>query len=89
VVHRRKLNPYFKRGTAFRSAVDVLRRAGRPMTGREIIREMLVTKGVQNVTSEGVGALWLALQSSFNNHEGKSVERLPGVIPAQWRLIER
>jgi hypothetical protein len=27
-------NPWFKRGTLFRSAVDVMRRAGRPMTAR-------------------------------------------------------
>jgi hypothetical protein len=26
-------NPWFKRGTMFRSAVDVMRRAGTPMTG--------------------------------------------------------
>jgi hypothetical protein len=33
-VRRRKPNPWFKRGTLFRSAVDVLRRAGAPMTAR-------------------------------------------------------
>jgi hypothetical protein len=32
---RNKSNPWFKRGTPFRSAVDVLRRAGSPMTPRE------------------------------------------------------
>ena len=29
-------NPWFKRGTLYRSAVDVLRRAASPMTAREI-----------------------------------------------------
>jgi|NGEPerStandDraft_6_1074524.scaffolds.fasta_scaffold272314_2 hypothetical protein len=33
---RNKSNPWFKRGTLFRSAVDVLRRAATPMTAREI-----------------------------------------------------
>src|SRR3954464_9574051 len=33
---RNKSNPWFKRGTLFRSAVDVLRRATGPMTTREI-----------------------------------------------------
>jgi hypothetical protein len=28
-------NPWFKRGTMFRSAVDVMRRAGTPMTARD------------------------------------------------------
>jgi hypothetical protein len=30
--------PWFKRGTLFRSAVDVLQRAGNPMTAREIAK---------------------------------------------------
>jgi hypothetical protein len=34
---RNKSNPWFKRGTLFRSAVDVLRRAGTPMTAREML----------------------------------------------------
>jgi hypothetical protein len=29
-------NPWFKRGTLFRSAIDVLRKATAPMTAREI-----------------------------------------------------
>jgi aryl-alcohol dehydrogenase-like predicted oxidoreductase len=33
---RNKSNPWFKRGTLFRSAVDVMRRAAVPMTAREI-----------------------------------------------------
>jgi hypothetical protein len=33
---RNKSNPWFKRGTLFRSAVDTLRRAARSMTVREI-----------------------------------------------------
>jgi hypothetical protein len=31
---RNKSNPWFKRGTLFRSAIDVLRRATAPMTAR-------------------------------------------------------
>jgi hypothetical protein len=33
---RNKSNPWFKRGTLFRSAVDVMRRAQTPMTARQI-----------------------------------------------------
>jgi hypothetical protein len=33
---RNKSNPWFKRGTLFRSAVDVMRRAGEPMTARRL-----------------------------------------------------
>jgi hypothetical protein len=33
-VRRRKLNPWFKRGTVLRNALDVLRNAERPLTAR-------------------------------------------------------
>ncbi len=35
-VRRRKLNPWFKLGTVFRHALDVLRSAEAPLTAREI-----------------------------------------------------
>ena len=41
---RNKSNPWFKRGTLFRSAVDVMRRAGNPMTAREIADKMVADK---------------------------------------------
>jgi hypothetical protein len=44
---RNESNPWFKRGTLFRSAVDVLRRAGAPMTAREIADALVVDKAPQ------------------------------------------
>src|ERR1700694_3078283 len=41
---RNKSNPWFKHGTLFRSAVDVLRRAGAPMTAREIAETQIAGK---------------------------------------------
>src|SRR5947199_4898434 len=41
---RNKSNPWFKRGTLFRSAVDVLRRATGPMTAREIAETLIADK---------------------------------------------
>jgi hypothetical protein len=35
---RNKSNPWFKRGTLFQSAVDVLRRGGVPMAARRLRR---------------------------------------------------
>src|SRR3981081_3412038 len=43
---RNKSNPWFKRGTLFRSAVDVLRRASGPMTTREIAEALIADKAV-------------------------------------------
>jgi hypothetical protein len=44
---RNKSNPWFKRGTLFRSAVDVMRRAGTPMTAREIADALVADKAPQ------------------------------------------
>jgi hypothetical protein len=44
---RNKSNPWFKRGTLFRSAVDVLRRAGAPMTARQIADALIADKAPQ------------------------------------------
>src|ERR1700720_2888693 len=41
---RNKSNPWFKRGTLFRSAVDVMRRAGTPLTAREITDALVAEK---------------------------------------------
>src|SRR6202035_1409946 len=41
---RNKSNPWFKRGTLFRSAVDVMRRATEPMTPREIATALIADK---------------------------------------------
>src|SRR3954451_18918008 len=43
---RNKSNPWFKRGTLFRGAVDVLRRATGPMTTREIAEALIAGKDV-------------------------------------------
>ena len=44
---RNMSNPLFRRGTLFRSAVDVLRRAGAPMTAREIAEALIAGKAPQ------------------------------------------
>jgi hypothetical protein len=43
-VKRRKPNPWFKRGTIYRRAVDALRTATEPMTAREIAEKALADR---------------------------------------------
>jgi hypothetical protein len=43
---RNRSNPWFKRGTLFRSGADVLRRASGPMTPREIATTLIADKAV-------------------------------------------
>lgn len=45
-VRRNEHNGYFKRGTMFRHAIDVLRKAEKPLTTREIGERMFAAQGV-------------------------------------------
>ena len=44
---RLKSNPWFKRGTLYRGALDVLRRATAPMTSRQIADALIADKAPQ------------------------------------------
>src|SRR3954468_3351253 len=45
-VKRRQPNPWFKRGTVYRRAVDVLRTAEQPLRAREIAERVLATANI-------------------------------------------
>ena len=47
-VKRRQPNPWFKRGTVYRRAVDALRTAAEPLTAGEIAERVLETANVAN-----------------------------------------
>jgi hypothetical protein len=51
---RSKSNPWFKRGTLFRSAVDVRRRASAPMTAREIAAALIADKAPQATRKQAI-----------------------------------
>ena len=53
-VRRRKPNAWFKRGTMFRGALDVLRRASAPLTVSEIAQKMLGAKGIKDAPRSSV-----------------------------------
>ncbi|MGO9357653.1 MAG: hypothetical protein ACLP1D_08235 [Xanthobacteraceae bacterium] len=82
---RNKSNPWFKRGTLFRSAVDTLRRAQAPMTARQITETLIAGKGVM-ATSKQVRDLQAAIQTSLRNHKGGTVEAVGEGFPIRWRL---
>jgi hypothetical protein len=87
VRRRNRKNPWFKRGTLFRAALDVLRRADGPLTTREIAVAMLRAKGVSQPGLKQLRDLYGGIQSSMRNYEGKSVERVGEGMPRRWRLI--
>jgi hypothetical protein len=82
---RNKSNPWFKRGTLFRSAVDVLRRAGAPMTAREISDALIADKAPQ-ATPKQARDLQAAILAALRKRDGKTV--VGDGVPARWQLKE-
>jgi hypothetical protein len=85
-VKRRKANPWFKRGTLYRRALDVLRTATEPMTTFELATAVLKAHGVEDASKDDTQNIALGIQHSLKNHEGKGVERVGEASPARWRL---
>jgi hypothetical protein len=71
-------NPCFKRGTLFRSAVDVLRRAQAPMTARQIADAMLAGK-TPEATRDQVCTIQAAILAAPRKRAGTVVCRYGGV----------
>jgi hypothetical protein len=88
IVQRRRIsgNPFFKRGTMYRDALDVLRKADKPMSPREMVLALLAAKGITTATDEQLRGLAGGLNNSLRNNEGKTVETVGQGHPMRWRL---
>jgi hypothetical protein len=80
---RNKSNPWFKRGTLFRSAVDVLRRAEAPMTAREIAATLIAGKAPQATRKQAID-LQAAILVGLRKRDGGTV--IGEGNPARWKL---
>jgi hypothetical protein len=78
-------NPWFKRGTLFRHALDVLRKATAPMTVTEIAAAMLAAKGVEPTRKQRLG-IEAGVRCSLENNTGKGVGRVGEGVPKRWQL---
>src|SRR6266446_3465641 len=87
-VKRRQPNPWFKRGTVYRRAVDVLRTATEPLTAREIAERVLAAANVTKPNKAALADLAGSVLASLRNHKGKVVKRANEGAPARWRLKE-
>ncbi|MDX6460963.1 MAG: hypothetical protein QOE55_4660 [Acidobacteriaceae bacterium] len=83
---RNKSNPWFKRGTLFRSAVDVLRRARTPMTAREIADALIADKAPQATRKQAID-LQAAILAAPRKRDGQTVTGEGA--PARWRLSQK
>ena len=81
-VKRRKANGWFKRGTLYRKALDVLRTAEQPMTATDIAWAVMAAADVKTADKKAVQMLGQGIQASLRNHAGKGVQQ----VPAKWRL---
>jgi hypothetical protein len=80
---RNKSSPWFKRGTLFRSAVDVLRRASSPMTAREIADALIADKAPEATRKQAID-LQAAILAALRKRDGVTV--VSEGAPARWRL---
>ena len=83
-VRRRKPNPWFKRGTVWRSALDVLREAEGPLTAAEITARMLAAKGLSEPDPKAVRDLEGAVRAALRLHDGQSVAGEGA--PTGWKI---
>jgi hypothetical protein len=79
-------NPWFKRGTMFRAALDVLRKANAPMTTMQMAKRVIAAKGGREPTRDQLRKMDAAIRSCIAKNAGKSVRRVGEVTPARWRL---
>jgi hypothetical protein len=80
-------NPWFKRGTLFRHALDVLRAAQGPMTVRELTEAVMAAKGVTDATPVQRKGLEAGLRASLEDHAGKTVQTVGEGVPKRWQLV--
>jgi hypothetical protein len=84
-----KVNPWFRRGTLFRSALDIMRSASEPLTVAEIVDRMLAAKGVASAQTDQIRGLQSAVLASLRNRQGKGrVQMADNRVPARWILAE-
>jgi hypothetical protein len=82
-----KANPWYKRGTLFRSAVGVMRVASEPLTVRQIVDGMLAAKGIASPRIDQVRGLQSAVLASLRHRKGKgSIQMVGEGSPARWQI---
>lgn len=79
-------NPWFKRGTMFRHALDAMRQAGRSLTVREITDAVMAAQRIKDATAKQRAGLEAAIRSCLETNVGKTVQRDGEGIPKRWRV---
>ena len=85
-VKRRTANRWFKRGTLYRKALDVLRTAEQPLTATDIARKMLEAHNVKNAGKTEAQIVAQGILRGLLSHNGKGVQNVVEGKPAKWQL---
>jgi hypothetical protein len=88
VAARRRVtgNPWFRRGTLFRHALEILRTAAAPMTVKEIMAAIVTGAGIADMTDKQRLNLESGVRASLENNAGKTVERVGEGVPKRWKV---
>lgn len=86
VRRRQKTNPWFKRGTLFREALDVLRKAAAPLTVAEVTDGVLAAKGIRDATAKQRNGIAAGIRSCLESAAGKTVQRVGEGVPKRWQV---
>jgi hypothetical protein len=87
IEHRRKPNPWFKHGTLFRRAVEILRTARDPMHTREIVWALFRQHGITPEDPLAVAHLVKSVERSLRYHQGGKIVAV-GTHPVHWKLAD-
>jgi hypothetical protein len=87
-VKRRQANRWFKRGTLYRRAMDVLRTAEQPMTATDIAWKVLEAADIRDADKAAAQSVAAGIQHSLKNHAGNGVQIVGEARPSKWRLQE-
>jgi hypothetical protein len=76
----------FPPGAISKAAYDVLRRAARPMSTREIAREVAVSLGIEELTETNIAPIDIAIASNLPRRVGDGIQVEEGP-PRLWSVM--
>jgi hypothetical protein len=79
-------NPWFRRGTMFRYALDALRTAPAPLTLRELTDAVMAARRITEATPRQRKGIEAALRSCLETNVGKTVQRVGEGVPKRWKV---
>jgi hypothetical protein len=83
---RQQTNPWFRRGTLFRAALDVLRAAKEPLTVAEVTAAVLTARGITDATERQRRGVEAGIRSCLETNAGKTVQRAGEGHPMRWSV---